>query len=424
MTAYILLFIVTLMISAYLSAVHVAFMSQNEYSILTIEGKDESRIKLLKDLYCQKDNILISLVSLNMIANIFATILCTIIICDYFLKTPEDGFLDTIISIFISISIILPIGEIMPSIIGNAKSNSICYGSAGFLNIMSMLSKPFIGLISKLKSIVLKLIKKEKLNLTHPTTVEEIKLIGLHGREAGIIENFGYKMISKAHYFKTLEASDLMKPMNNVVTINENDDLNTVLSIFTKNMYSRIPVYNSNKTDVIGIFNYKEICKSKFSPDNFQLKEHLQVPLFVHDTILISGLFEKMRNEKSQMSIVQDEYGSLIGIVTMSDIIERIFGKIDDEYEQNKQSRLIEKTKSINEALVDGSVSLSDLSNILKVSFDSKTLSDFNTLNGFLVNLKGGFLTEDEEFNYNNYSFKVISIKNQFAEKIFVKEIL
>ena len=423
MTIYILLFIVTLIISAYLSAVHIAFMSQNEYSILTISGNDQSRIALLKNLYRQRENILISLVSLNMIVNIFATILCTIIICDYLMKTPEDGLMDAVISIIVSITIILPFGEIMPSIIGNAKSNSICYSSSNFLNLMSKISKPFIGLVSNIKNIILKLIKKETLNLNHPTTIEEIKLIGVHGREAGLIEDFGYKMITKAHYFNTLETSDLMIPMSNVITLNVNDGLETILSVFSKNMYSRIPVFNDNNSDIIGVFNYKEICLNKFSVENFSLKNHLQTPLFVPDSILISRLFEKMRNEKSQLAIVQNEYGSIVGIVSMSDIIERIFGKIDDEYEDSKQSRLIEKTKSINEATVEGSVSLSDLSNILKINFDSKSLSDFNTLNGFLVNLKGGFLAVNDEFIYKNYSFTVTSMKNQFAEKIFIKEL-
>lgn len=422
MTILIIIFLFFIFFSAYLSSLHIAFLSQNEYSVLAISGKDENKLTSLKELIPLKVNIIISIVSLKLIVNICATILCTDIISDFIIKCPNDDYMDIYISIIVSITIILLFGEIIPCILGNAKSNSICYRSVGFLKLLCKSSKPFIGFISNIKKIILSIIKKETISLTHPTTVEEVKLIAVHANEAGIIEDFGYKMITRAHFFNTLETCDVMIPFNKVITLKASDNLEVIRSLFKNNMYSRIPVLNEDESDIIGIFNYKELCSDNFVNETFNIKDHLQKPLYVPDSINISRLFEKMREDKSQLAVVQNEYGSFIGIVTMSDIMDRIFGKIDDEYEDNKQSRMIEKTKSVNEATVDGSTSLTDLMNILKIKFDTQTISDFKTLNGFLVNLKGGFLNENEEFLHKGYSFKILSVRNQFAEKIFIKE--
>ena len=128
---------------------------------------------------------------------------------------------------------------------------------------------------------------------------------------------------------------------------------------------------------------------------------------------------EQMKASRNHMAVVVSEYGVTEGIVTLENILERIIGLIGDEYDDEDDSKeLVKQSNEITELEIEGLTSLADISKIINVDFSNEIHHKVNTINGFLIDLKGDFLTESETFNYKDFEFKVLSIKGKCANMV------
>ena len=178
--------------------------------------------------------------------------------------------------------------------------------------------------------------------------------------------------------------------------------------------FSRIPIYEETIDDIVGILFIKDlILLDDESKKDFDVRKHMRKPYYTFEFKNISDLFEEMKNTRNHISVVLDEYGGTVGMVTIEDLIEEIVGEIEDEYDEVEDE--VKEVKE-NEYEVDGSTRLEDLSDIIE---DVEIASDeFDSVGGFIIGLLDRLPEEGEEIEYENLKFKVEEIEKKRIMKV------
>ena len=184
--------------------------------------------------------------------------------------------------------------------------------------------------------------------------------------------------------------------------------------------YSRIPVYEDDRDNIIGILYIKDyLIKAREAGfDNVDIRPILRKPYFIPETKNIDDLFYDLQTKRQHIAILIDEYGGFAGIVTMEDIIEEVMGDIDDEYDEEEPT--IQKTGE-NTYIVDGSMDLDDINEELGTDLESE---NSETLGGLIIDIIGEIPDEEDagrEVEFENYRFRVDSIKDRRIEQITMK---
>jgi CBS domain containing-hemolysin-like protein len=170
---------------------------------------------------------------------------------------------------------------------------------------------------------------------------------------------------------------------------------------------------------VVGIFNFKELIKFKGRPDSFNILSFCHEPLYVPEKVSIGSLFEQMRVKQSHMAIIVDEFGATQGIITLEDIIERIFGLIHDEYDEEAVQPIVRISDT--EFEVRGRASLDELAVAVGVRFPEEVTRKVDTVNGLITLLKGDFPENRDEFVFQNLVFSVEKSQGMRASKVRIK---
>ena len=224
-------------------------------------------------------------------------------------------------------------------------------------------------------------------------------------------------MITSIFAFDDLLAYEIMTPRTNVFAIDINAPTEEYIDELMELRYSRIPVYEDDSDDIIGILYIKDyLIKAREEGfDNVDIRPILRKPYFVPETKNIDSLFMELQATKQHIAILIDEYGGFSGIVTMEDIIEEIMGDIDDEYDEGDPE--IQKV-SDDTYLVDGSMDIDDINEELDTKLESETSE---TIGGFIIDILGEIPDEDDigkTVEFENYRFTIDSVNDRRIEQI------
>ena len=227
-------------------------------------------------------------------------------------------------------------------------------------------------------------------------------------------------MITGVFAFDDLLAYEVMTPRTDVFAIDINDPAEEYLDSLMELRYSRIPVYEDDSDDIIGILYIKDylIQARTAGFDKVDIRSILRTPYFVPETKNIDTLFFELQKAKQHIAILIDEYGGFSGIVTMEDIIEEVMGDIDDEYDEEDPG-IQEVSKDTYH--LNGSMDLDDIDEELGIDLESESSE---TIGGFLIDILGEIPDEDDlnkEIHYDRYLFTINSIKDRRIEDITMK---
>lgn len=224
-------------------------------------------------------------------------------------------------------------------------------------------------------------------------TEEEILSLVEEGQEKGLIEDDTKDIIENVFDFDDTAAYEIMTHRRDMTSLEDTDDLQTVVDVAIRSGHSRIPVWRDDIDNIIGILYVKDLLKyvGAPAPPDFKLSRNLRPALFVPRTKNCSSLFAFMKKNKTQIAIVVDEYGGTEGIVTLEDLIEDILGNIQDEYDHEEEEirRLSDGTFT-----VDGSTSIEDVEELIGVELSDE---DSETIAGFLLSNLGRIPAEGEQ---------------------------
>lgn len=228
----------------------------------------------------------------------------------------------------------LVFGELMPKRLALRYPEKIAYFMVGPISVIMKITYPFVWILTKSTNIVSRIFGIKD-SAENKITEEEIRLMIAEGKDAGAIEPQEGELIFNIFKFNDTEVSSVMTPIGKVVAIEKNINNKDLLRTIKNNKYTRLPIYDNTINHIIGILNTKDIILSYAQNKKFDLNKILHKAYFVNQTDKIDDVFRAMQKSREAISIVLDENGNVVGIVTLEDALEEIVGNIFDEYDKD-----------------------------------------------------------------------------------------
>lgn len=405
-TWQIVLLVILLVMSGFFSMSETALMALSKIRIRHMVEEGVKGAKLVEKLTEDPNKLLGAILIGNNIVNIGASALATSLALAMF---GESGV--GIVTIVMTI-LVLIFGEITPKSIAKQKSEKVALGVSKTINLTVKIFKPFIFIFTAISGVFIRLLGCDP-KATEPfITEEELKTMVGVSEEEGVLEGVEKEMIFNVFEFADAQVKDVMVQRVDVVAVDMGATYEEVLEVINREQFSRIPVYNHTIDDVVGILNVKDLIMAGQNKENFSVSDYMREPYYTFEFKKIKELFNDMKKNRTHISVVLDEYGGTVGIVTIEDLIEEVFGEIEDEYDDEVNE--IEVVKE-DEYIVDGSSRLDDICDLIGVNIESE---EFDSVGGLIIEQLGRFPESNEEVMLNKIRFVVEDIDKNRIKKV------
>ncbi len=411
-----------LILSAFFSGSEVAIFSLDEKSLRKSYEKEGSFIqRYLLSMIENPHRILVTILLLNTLVNVAASILGVIIAIDIAHKTNISVELILAFQIPILIVIILLFSEIIPKVLANKNPLVFARWAAFPLYWLSVLIYPISKLIVEIFDY---LKKKISLSKKHNALIDlEITELASISRERGTIEQNEQELIHDIVSFQKITVKEIMTPRVDIDALSISDNFEDIIQVITESGKSRLPLYSESLDSIIGIIYAKDLLRFlKVNNPNeiINIKNISRVPYFVPANKLISDLLSEFQEKNLHMGIVVDEYGGTLGLITLEDILEEIVGEINDEFDDNE----VEFKRLNNHTfLALGKISISDLNSELESDFSSSE-DEYETLGGFIFYFAEKIPDVGFSIEQNGFIFTVKSVEDKRINEVQIEKIL
>lgn len=323
--------------SAIFSSSETALSTANRIRIKKHAQKGNKQAKRVLKLEEEYNRTLTGILIGNNVVNIAASSIGTILFTIYF------GAAGAAISTVILTILVLICGEVMPKNFAKEHAESIIMRLSGLLWFIVKLFSPFIYCFDRLKDVMEKFTKKTK---EPSVTEQELKVIIEEIEDEGVLEEGESKLVRLALDFDDTLAERVMTPRVDIVSIDLKTDVEQIKSIFMKERFSRLPVYQDQVENIVGVLYQKDFLAAYFENQQIDISALLHKAIFVPPQIKIAELLQRLQALKSHMAIVIDQYGGIEGLITITDIFERLVGEIYDE-----DDILVQDVQNINSSI-------------------------------------------------------------------------
>lgn len=405
-TGQIVLLVVLLAMSAFFSMSETALMSINKIKIKHMVEEGVNGAKLVEKLIEDPNKLLGAILIGNNIVNIGASSIATSLAINMW-GDNSVGAVTLIMTV-----LVLIFGEITPKSIAKQKSEGVALVVSKPIKICVFIFKPFIIVFTSISSVFIRLFGADPNAAQQFITEEELRTMVDVSEEEGVLEQVEREMIFNVFDFADAQVKDVMVQRVDIVAVDINDSYDQVLNIIQKEQFSRLPVYNESIDDIVGILNVKDLIIAGKSDKEFKVTDYMREPCYTFEFKKIQELFKEMKKTRNHMSVVLDEYGGTVGIVTIEDLIEEIVGDIEDEYDDFENE--IEVIKD-NEYVVDASAKLDDVSELIGVDMESE---EFDSVGGLIIGELGRIPEVNEEVHINNLRIIVEEIDKNRIKKV------
>ena len=396
--AQILLLIILTLINAFLAASEIAVVSINKNRVeQKAEEGDVKSQKLLKILQnpnnflstIQVGITLVNILSGASLANTLSEKLAPLLGGSVAARNIANII---VLAILTYVSIVF--GELYPKRIALNKSEEVANFTSGIIRLIGVVAKPFVWLLSASTSLLARVTPMTFDDEDSKMTRDEMRYML---ETEGVLDNEELEMLQGVFSLDTKVAREVMVPRTDAFMIDINDSVEENVNEVLSENYSRIPVYNEDKDKVVGILHTKNLLKAahKFGFEHLNIQKIMQEPLFVPETIFIDDLLYEMKKTQNQMAILLDEYGGVVGLATLEDLLEEIVGEIDDE--SDEVENLYEKVAE-HEYVIQGRMLIDEFNEV----FDSNLhMSDVDTMAGYLITALGMIPDEGEKLSFD-----------------------
>jgi gliding motility-associated protein GldE len=400
---YLILIILLLIVSALMSGSESAYFSLKPADLEELKKENTNKSRLILKLLSSPKNLLATILIVNNFVNVGVILLSTIVIGEIFPFEHYSPLVKFLIEVVGITFFLLLLGEVAPKIFANNNQKKVVNLMAVPLNLLSKTppfswarwllvnSSFFIQKMGKRHSAV----NSDELEQALALTKDESTSDDDHKILEGIVK------------FGKTEASEIMTPRVEVEAIDKNMALDEVLHDIMEAGYSRMPVYENQPDNVVGILYIKDLLahSESLSFDWFQV---VRKPFFVPENKKINHLLQDFRKMKMHMAIVVDEYGGASGVVTLEDVLEEIVGDITDEFDENE---VIFSKLDDNTYIFEGRTSINDFCKVLELNYNAfdDDRGEAETLGGLLTEKAGRILKNNEYVILNDFKFIVES---------------
>ncbi len=320
----------------------------------------------------------------------------------------------------------LVLGELAPKKIAMQKPEKVSFAVVPVLLFVNKITKPFVKLLSASTNAVVRIFGIDPNADEEVVTEEEIRMMVDVGQEKGVIEDVQKEMINNIFEFDDMDVGDIMTHRTDMDCVDAEEPLCEISKMAIECGHSRIPVFEDDQDNIIGIIYVKDLLKYVGSslPKSKSIKDFMREAYYVPETKHCSELLSEMIEKHIQMAVVVDEYGGTAGIVTFEDVIESIVGNVQDEYDNED-----EEISQINETTftVDGITDIDEVEEKLNIKFPE---GDYDTLGGFIISRLGYLPKESDEkdeddkqdvVEYENIRFTVLNVEERRIGKVKVE---
>lgn len=407
--------IVLLSLSGLFSGAETSLSSLNIIGIKKLKRKGVKEAKILERLLNKSPKILATILIGNNIVNIAATAIATELTLSIF-EGKQAGQATFLVTAIMTV-LILVFGEITPKTYSSYNAEKVAMKLGRPLELLSVIFGPILLVLNKITGIIIRSLGGNISNNRTTVSEEEIKTLVDVGEEVGIIEKQEREMIESIFEIGDIKVTEVMVPRIDIVYLEEDVSIENAIKKIIEFGYSRIPVIGESIDNVIGIIYAKDLlsCYLKSNKEELNIKRLMRPAYYVPESKKAADLLKEMQLEKVHISIVLDEYGGTLGLVTIEDILEEIVGDILDEYDDEKS--LIDY-KDENIIIVNSKISIEEVNDILEENLPE---DEFESLGGFVFNLIGKIPKEDDIIRYNNIVFRVLEVQNRRIKKIEIK---
>lgn len=409
-----------ILINGFFSMAEIALVSSRKPRLEAQANKGDLRAKLALQL-AQKPDSFLSTVQIGItIIGIFTGIFSGERIVDdveafLMLQQPISAFANELATAVVVIAVTffsLVFGELVPKRLGLSNPEGIAKSVAGPMLLVSKFTHPFVWLLSRTSNVILKvfMVKTDESQVTE----EEIKAIINEGTEHGAIEETEQEIIQRVFHLGDRNVTSLMTHRSDIIWFDLNDSENSIREKILKEPHSVYPVCDKSIDNIKGIVSIKDMYTT---PDDVPFKDVMNNPLFVPETISPYQLLEKFKQSKIHTSFVVDEYGSLLGLVTLNDILEAIVGDLPELDLQDYEIKMRED----GSYLVDAQIPFYDfLSHFEKAEWMGEGDQEFDTLAGFILQQLERIPVTGDQFEWKGFSFEILDMDGRRIDKVQV----
>jgi putative hemolysin len=400
-TLMILALIGLLILSAFFSSSETAFVSLQQIRIRHLEHIGARGIHRVRRLFDRSEETLVTILIGNNLVNTGSAALATVLASE--LLGAQAGAL--VATIVITIALLI-FGEITPKTVAIRHGERMAQLYAPLLEIFNLIFKPLAIVMTWIASAVASLAGASSRD--RALSQDEIRTVIMMGEEAGVLRQAETEILRNVLKLEKTEVSEVMMPRINVTGVQADETIADIAQAIAVKGYTQMPVYESDMDSIIGVVHAKDILLRAYSGDtSMRARDAMRTALFVPETKTIVSMLNEMRERRTQMAVVIDEYGGTAGIVTLEDLIEEVVGEITSEY--GTERRLI-RSISENEAVVDAGISISDFNEAMDVELP---VEDADTVGGFIFEQLGRIPDPGDMFETDQVHVNILSMTGQ-----------
>lgn len=412
----ILILFILLLLSAFFSSAETCLTTVNKMRMKTMEEEHIKNASIVLKLIENPAHMLSTILIGNNIVNLTASSLTT----SFAIRLSQKNGLPIPASVVIGIAtgiltiLVLIFGEIVPKTLATVNAEKMALIYARPVYVLSQLCRPVAFLMNRISDGFLFLFHVDP-SQKPSITENEFRTILEVSHEEGVIESEERKMITNVVDFGDSLAKDVMVPKMDVEFVNSNFTYQELYECYSKEMFTRMPVFTESRDNIIGILNMKDLFFFEGSKEDFHVTDFMREAYFTYEYKKISELFFEMKQESIPMAIVLDEYGATAGILTIEDLIEEIVGEIRDEYDGNEEDDITPLDES-NYILL-GVAKLVDMEEKLGIRIESE---DYDSIAGHIINLLDHFPDAGEKVTDEFAEYTVIEAGKNRIDKVKV----
>lgn len=381
----IFILLILLILSGFFSSAETALTTLNRVRVKTLVDENNKRAIILTKILDQHSKMLSTILIGNNIVNISASALTTALVMNT-LGSKLVGVATGVLTL-----LVLLFGEIIPKTWAMLNNEKLALAYANVIYLLMQILTPIIFLVDKISNFFLCLLHIDPNTKTISITENELKTYLDVSHEDGIIEKEEREMIYNVFDFSDSVAKDIMIPRIDMTTIDVSASYTELLDIFKESMYTRIPVFENDNDNIIGLVNIKDFLLVN-DKDAFKIRDIMRNAHYTYEFKKTADLMIEMRKITTNVAFVLNEYGATVGMITLEDLLEEIVGEIRDEYDED-EDLFIQKIQD-NEYLIDGNMKLDDINNALGTTLSSE---DYDSIGGLIIGLLDDLPEQGEE---------------------------
>ena len=402
--------VILVLLSGFFSGTETAFSCANKIKLKTLVSQGKKNAKAVYKFADENyDKLVTAILIGNNIVNLTASALATIL----FANLIANAEISATVSTAVLTVVVLLFGEITPKYLASIYPEKVCFLFYPLMQLFYWILWPLSKIFDFYKA---GLAKAFKLKKDETVTDEELLSLVEEAEESGTLKEDESELVRSALEFDDLKVEDILVPRVDVYAVDEESTMDEIREVFEKTGYSRLPVYKETIDNVIGLIHERDFFTAYIKEEK-EIGHIVQDIVFTTEYTRISTLLKQLQKQKIHMAAVSDEYGGLLGIVTLEDILEQLVGEIWDEHDEEE---VLYGKINEGEYWVDGKCSLIEFFELYEGLEGDDEECDSNTVGGWVTEMYGGIPPIGQVLRYEYLEIKIVKATKQKVLKVRV----